>query len=92
MRTKRQMGEYPGGHDIFRQDFHKGEKEDGSYLKFRSAVEVFSILRMLDYFLNSFSVTFCFSTLWPDTLIKIWKKAKKAQRCGIPPRPVCNRC
>ena len=57
VRTKRQMGEYPGGNDIFGQDFHEGEKGDGSHLKFRSAVGVFCVLGLHHYFLNSFRIT-----------------------------------
>ena len=54
--AKGQMGEYPGGNDIFGQDFHDGGKGDGSHLKFRSAVGVFSVLSPPDYFLNSFTL------------------------------------
>ena len=44
VRTKRQMGEYPSGNDIFGQDFHEGEKRDGSHLKFPTSGGVFCVL------------------------------------------------
>jgi len=56
MGAKRQLGQYPGGDDIFGQDFHEGGKGDGLHLKFRSAVGVFSVLGPPDYFLNSFII------------------------------------
>ncbi|WP_205619328.1 hypothetical protein, partial [Hymenobacter aerophilus] len=53
--TGRQQGQYPAGNYIFAQDFHEGGKGDGSHLKFPAFVGVFSVLRLTDYFLNSFN-------------------------------------
>ncbi|WP_033426240.1 hypothetical protein, partial [Hymenobacter aerophilus] len=54
--TGRQQGQYPAGNYIFAQDFHEGGKGDGSHLKFPAFVGVFSVLRLTDYFLNSFFI------------------------------------